>query len=322
MAGRLLVVVPVAVLAIGCGTGAERAAQPVPRSPVWQRATPEAAGIDAHALDALDLKGVTSVLVARHGRLVIERYRGIRPADRVPVFSITKSVVSALVGIALAEGRLRSVDEPLEDIIPGADPRITLRHLLSMSAGYGRGLGYGSLDASTLADRPLVSEPGATFRYDGGSSQLLAAVVARVTGMTAAAYARDRLFEPLGIYDVQWPGSHGDSGIILGPRDLMAFGQLYLSGGVWRGKRIVPAAWVRASTRPQIDIAADPGGATGFGYDWWLQTRSERSFAARGYLGQIVAVFPRLDEVVVVTSSGERFSTPDVVRAVVKATSP
>jgi CubicO group peptidase (beta-lactamase class C family) len=309
-------------LATGCGTSAPRKAEPVPRSPAWQRATPQQEGIDIHALDQADLTGVTSLLVARHGRLVVERYYGIQAADRIPVFSITKTVVSALVGIALEEGRLRSVDERLAEIVRGADPRITLRHLLSMSAGYGRALNYGPTDASTLAGRPLVSEPGTTFRYDSGSSDLLAAVLARVTGMRAAEYAQQRLFGPLGIRDERWPGSHGGSGIVLRPRDLLAFGQLYLDGGMWNGRLIVPASWVRTSTRVHIAVQPGQGVTSGYGYDWWVETHGRHFFAAHGYLGQILAIFPKLDEVVLVTSSGEGFGTSDVVRRIVLATRP
>jgi CubicO group peptidase (beta-lactamase class C family) len=323
MVRRLSAAVAVVLIASGCGAGAEQAKEPVPHSPAWQRATPQQEGIDLQALDRADLTGVTSLLVARHGRLVVERYYGIQAADRVPVFSITKSVVSTLVGIALAEQRLRGVDQHLADIVPGADGRITLRHLLSMSAGYGRQLNYGPTDAPTLAGRPLVSPPGTTFRYDSGSSNLLAAVLARVTGMTAAEYARRRLFEPLGIRDVRWPGSHGGSGIVLRPRELLAFGQLYLDGGTWKGERIVPASWVRASTRPQIDVAPGQGLTSKYGYDWWVETHGRRFFAAHGYLGQVLAVFPRLDEVVLVTSSGEALGTSDhLVRRVVEATRP
>jgi CubicO group peptidase (beta-lactamase class C family) len=320
MLGRLSVAVAVIFLGSGCAGRVDRTAETPPRTPVWERGTPRQAGIDLRVLDRADLTGVTSLLVARHGRLVVERYYGIQAADRVPVFSITKSVVSALVGIALAEQRLRGVDQHLAEIVPGADRRITLRHLLSMSAGYGRQLNYGPTDAPTLANRPLVSPPGTMFRYDSGSSDLLAAVLARVTGMTAAEYARRRLFEPLGIRDVRWPGSYGGSGIVLRPRELLAFGQLYLDGGTWKGKRIVPAWWVRASTRVQVGVPPAQGVTNGYGYDWWVETRGERFFAAHGYLGQVLAVFPHLDEVVLVTSSGEGFS--DAVRRVVEATRP
>jgi CubicO group peptidase (beta-lactamase class C family) len=321
MGRRISAVFAAALIAAGCagGGGLEKSRG---AESVWKRATPKQAGIDPHVLDATDLKGVTSVLVARHGRLVFERYYGIKPTDRVPVFSITKSVVSALVGIALADGRLRSVNERLAEVVPGADPRIRLRHLLSMSAGYGRQLNYGPTDAPTLANRPLVSAPGTTFGYDSGSSDLLAAVVASVTGMPAAEYARQRLFKPLGVNDVAWPGSHGGSGIVMHPRDLLAFGQLYLDGGTWHGQRVVPSSWVRTSTSPHIAVPPVQGVTNAYGYDWWIETGGRRFFAAHGYLGQVLAVFPSLDEVVVVTSSGESFGTSELVRRVVDATRP
>jgi CubicO group peptidase (beta-lactamase class C family) len=320
MGRRISAVFAAALIAAGCAGGGRQQSRGA--GSVWKRATPQQAGIDPHVLDAADLKGVTSVLVARHGRLVFERYFGIKPTDRVPVFSITKSVVSALVGIALADGRLRSVNERLADVVPGADPRIRLRHLLSMSAGYGRQLNYGPTDAPTLANRPLVSAPGTTFRYDSGSSDLLAAIVASVTGMPAAEYARRRLFKPLGINDAAWPDSHGGSGIVMHPRDLLAFGQLYLDGGTWQGRRIIPSAWVRTSTNPHIAVPPVQGVTTAYGYDWWTEIGGRRFFAAHGYLGQVLAVFPSLDEVVLVTSSGESFGTWDLVRRVVDATRP
>jgi CubicO group peptidase (beta-lactamase class C family) len=320
MGRRISAVFAAALIAAGCAGGGRQQSRGA--GSVWNRATPQQAGIDPHVLDAADLKGVTSVLVARHGRLVFERYFGIKPTDRVPVFSITKSVVSALVGIALADGRLRSMNERLAEIVPGADPRIRLRHLLSMSAGYGRQLNYGPTDAPTLANRPLVSAPGTTFRYDSGSSDLLAAVVARVTGMPAAEYARRRLFKPLGVNDLAWPGSHGGSGIVMHPRDLLAFGQLYLDGGTWHGKRIVPSSWVRTSTSPHIAVPPVQGVTNAYGYDWWIETGGRPFFAAHGYLGQVLAVFPSLDEVVVITSSGESPGTSEVVRRVVDATRP
>jgi CubicO group peptidase (beta-lactamase class C family) len=321
---RLASLLAVALIAAGC---ADRAGHPPGTSAgsaVWRRATPQQEGIDLRVLDGADLTGVTSVLVARHGRLVVERYYGIQATDRVPVFSITKSVVSALVGIAIADRRLRGVNERLAEVFPDSTKRpITLRQLLSMTAGYGRQLNFGASDVPTLADRPLANPPGTTFVYDSGSSDLLAAVLARVTGTTAAEFARRRLFGPLGIRDVRWPGSHGGSGLVLRPRDLLAFGQLYLDGGSWQGKQIVPAGWVRTSTSAHVAVPPGQGLTSSYGYDWWVETRGGRSYTAHGYLGQVLAVFPRLDEVVLVTSSGAGFgSSDDVVRRVVAATRP
>jgi CubicO group peptidase (beta-lactamase class C family) len=268
-----------------------------------------------------ELPGVTSVLVAKHGRIIREDYySGLKAADRVPVFSITKSVTSALVGIALADGRLRSVDERLVGFFPGADPRIRLRHLLSMTAGYGRQLNFGDIDAAALAVRPLVDPPGTRFNYDSGSSDLLAAIVERATGMSLADYARTRLFAPMGIRDVRWPGSHGASGLLLRPRELLAFGQLYLDHGSRHGRRVVPVSWVRASTSTHIRVEPRHGITDGYGYDWWIETHGQPFFAAHGYLGQALVVFPRLDEVVLVTSSREDYGgTLELARRVVRA---
>lgn len=254
-----------------------------------------AAGCSGHTAD-FGVKGITSVLVARHGKVVSEHYYGgTRASDRLPVFSITKSVTSALVGIAIARGELNGVGQQLP-----WRPQITLGRLLSMTAGFGRTLSFGPSDPATLARRPLLN-PG-RFAYDSGSFDLLTDVLTRATGMTAADYARRRLFGPMGIRDVLWRGSRGSSGLLLRPRDLLAFGQLYLDGGVYRGKRIVPASWVRDSTRAHTQ---------GYGYGWWVQPHS---YAAYGYLGQVLAVFPQRDEVVLVTSSREDSRPLELVR--------
>jgi CubicO group peptidase (beta-lactamase class C family) len=290
--------------------------------PVWQRAAPESEAVDPRILSELDrrirveLQDVTSFLVARNGRLIFERYYGgVQAADRLPVFSVTKSVVSALVGIAVAERKLASIDERVVDLLPegfgsatSARARaITLRHLLTMSAGFGPNYSLVPEDpVRALINRPLFADPGTTFGYDSGSSDLLSAVVTRATGMPAAQYAQLRLFGPLGIRGAGWgrlaPGvSRGASGLHLRPRDLLAFGQLYLDGGKWRGRQIVPSAWARAATRTQIRL----GGGRGYGFNWWTERGPPRFFAAYGYLGQAIVVFPRLHEVVVTTASAE-----------------
>jgi CubicO group peptidase (beta-lactamase class C family) len=240
-----------------------------------------------------DLRGITSVLVARNGKIVRERYyEGMHAGDKLPIFSITKSFTSALVGLAIADGYLSGTGAQLP-----WRRKVTVGRLLSMTAGYAPSVNFKRTDPETLAERPLLNTPG-TFAYDGGSMDLLADLVARATGMSPARYARRRLFTPMGITDVRWPGSRGSSGLLLRPRDLLAFGQLYLDGGVWRGKRIVPAAWVRQSTRAHVRVAR----GLAYGYGWWIRPGS---FAGYGYLGQVLAIVPKRDEVIVVTSSRE-----------------
>jgi CubicO group peptidase (beta-lactamase class C family) len=277
--------------------------------------------------------GVTSFLVARKGRLVFERYyRGVQAADRLPVFSITKTVVSALVGIALDERRLRSIDQRIGDLFPEAfgpstDARaraITLRHLLTMTGGFGptySGLVEDSVPA--LVNRPLFGVPGTNFRYDSGSSDLLSAVLTRATGLSAAEYARLHLFGPLGIRGARWRSfrdgqADGGSCLMLRPRDLLAFGQLFLDAGRWRGRQIVPRAWVRAATRTQVGV----NGGLGYGYNWWTDRGPPSFFAAVGHLGQTIVVFPKVDEVVVFTSLNEQSKTAlPVAKTVARATS-
>jgi CubicO group peptidase (beta-lactamase class C family) len=321
MLGRLSLTVAVTLLGLGCAADADRTSEPPPQTPVWVLGTPKEEGIDVRVLEHADLEGITSLLVARHGRLVVERYyERTRPGDRLPIFSITKTVTSALIGVAIADGYVHGVGERLASVLPGSPDQVTLRELLTMTAGYGRGLNFQQTDAATLANRPLVNEPGTKFVYDSGSTDLLSAVLARATGMTAAEYARRRLFAPMGIRGVRWPSSRGASGLLLRARELLAFGQMYLDGGVWQGTRILPEAWVRTSTRAHVRVDPDQGIAVGYGYGWWVQDRQQHFFTAHGYLGQVLAVLPRLDEVVLVTSSRADGRTFELVRRVVNAT--
>src|SRR4051812_37687400 len=245
--------------------------------------------------------GITSVLVMKHGRIVRESYYGgVEPSDRLPIFSITKSVTSALVGIAIARGDLTGLDERL----PWRQ-QIALRQLLSMTAGYAPSFDFEPADAQDLAARARVNWRPGTFAYDSGSLDLAGAMLERATGMSLADYARRRLFGPMGIQDVRWPGSRGASGLLLRPRELLAFGELYLEGG----KRIVPANWVRSSTRTHGRIRR----GLGYGYGWWIRPHS---FAAYGYLGQVLAIYPKRDEVVLVTSSREDAKPLELARRI------
>jgi CubicO group peptidase (beta-lactamase class C family) len=288
---------------------------------VWSSADPGDVGIDEAALDDVDSRiaaefpNVRSLLVARDGRLAFERYYGGAGANQVfEVYSVTKSVTSALLGIALADRKLESVDQRLVDFYPGyandADPRVrrvTLKDLLTMRAGFsGEPISSSSNWIRTLMTRPLEHEPGQVFSYDSGSSHLLSAVLTKVTGEQAAALARQRIFRPLGISGGwRWPDdgqgvSIGGDGLAMRARDLAKLGQLYLQDGRWNGKQIVPAAWVRRSTQEHTSVGP-PG--QGYGYQWWVQDgpRGE-AYAALGYGGQAIVVLPALDLVVVLTT--------------------
>ena len=273
---------------------------------------------DARALDA-KLRaepGVLSVLVERDGRLIFERYyRGAARSGRLDVFSVTKSVTSTLIGIAAHDGLLR-IDQRLGEFFPkdvqhARDKRvrkITLRHLLTMTSGYRDVAAIRSDDwIRTQIDRPLAEDPGRSWGYDNGSYHLLSAALTKRTGTTANAYAQRMLFAPLGIAPTVWATdgqghSLGNTGLRLSSRDLLRLGELYLHGGRWKGHQLVPAAYMRTATRTLTALAPE----VGYGYGWWVLSRRLRGFAALGYGGQEIAVFPQRRLVVVLTGADSR----------------
>lgn len=279
--------------------------------------------LDSAERRAAALPRLTSMLVARDGRIVSEQYyRGARRDRRVNIKSASKSVISALVGIAIADGHIRGVEHPLVELLSpryqadlAGDPRkraITVEQLLSMRAGleptsFGN---YGSWVTSRdwvrdALRRPLVAEPGGPMLYSTGSTHLLSAAITRATGMSTYAYARTRLFRPLGIELRPWQTDpqgiyFGGNEMLLTPRDMLRFGELYLGRGRYGGRQIVPEAWVEASTRP---ITRSPWSGEEYGYGWWVkQSGAHRVFFAWGYGGQYIFVVPDLS-LVMVTSS-------------------
>jgi CubicO group peptidase (beta-lactamase class C family) len=353
---RVTLVVVVCVLAAACTgrTGppaSHRDQQPTSAWPThgWRTAAPTDEGMDPTGLAVIDddARGVypalRSVLVVRHGVLVFEHYyHGATPATYFNVFSVTKSVTSSLVGIALGEHALGGLDQPIGRLLaahlpPNLDPRIrraTLEQVLTMTAGLPPDPPDGTppnLVHATdwvrfvLSQHPAAT-PGTRFAYSSDGSHLLSAIIADATGQPTLRYAQAKLFAPLGIASdhpfepvfaagnagayqrasFAWPtdpqGYHLGYGFLkLTARDLAKVGYLYLKGGIWEGRQVVPAAYVRASTQTQV-----PTGRTfapGYGYQWWTMTeQGHRGFAAIGLGGQLIEVIPDLDLVVVTTS--------------------
>jgi CubicO group peptidase (beta-lactamase class C family) len=312
----------------------------------WRTAEPQSQGVDPAALAQLDhqidttFTEVRSVLIVRHGHIVHERYRpGLSAGSGHDVRSVTKSFVATLVGIALGEGRITSLDQTVGELLDAprsALAAVTVRHLLTMTAGLaGDPAGEDTLWASPdwvrqILGRRLIAEPGVRFQYSSASSHLLAAIVARATGRSVLDYAREKLFTPLGIDTTKihqpkvggafdpatdpaytraaaaWPvdpqGIHyGGAFLRLPTRELAKLGYLYLNGGRWEGTQVVPAEFVTAATTP---TGLPPDVVTGYGLHWWIDDdgAGQRSFTAVGYGGQYVAVVPDRDLVVVVTT--------------------
>jgi CubicO group peptidase (beta-lactamase class C family) len=282
-------------------------------------------GVDSALLaqavaQAESLPRLRTLLVARHGEMQLERrFRG--PALDAPanVKSVSKSILSAVVGIAIAEGHLAGPDHAIgpffERYIPAheSDKRgITIGNLLSMQSGLEStsGARYGAWVTSRdwvryALDRPLVAEPGTARLYSTGNSHLLAAVVTQATGQSLWAYARERLAVPLGISLPRWPADpqgiyFGGNEMRLTPRDLVKFGELYRNNGRHEGVQIIPEEWIRESLRPR---AASRWTDEGYGYGWFItQIAGYRAFYGWGYGGQFVHVVPELELTVVMTS--------------------
>jgi len=280
----------------------------------------------ARGVERLDeLAGLRSVLVMQGDQVVAdESFAGSNLNDRpFDVKSASKSVLSALVGIAIERGRIDGLDATVGELLPAyarglddAKRAITLGDLLAMESGlastsgehYGAWVTTDDWTAAALA-RPFESEPGSEFTYSTGNSHLVSAILTEATGKSTFELARESLFGPLGIEVAGWERSpegyyFGGNSLRIAPRDLARVGRLYLAKGRWEGRRLLPAEWVEVSTRRHSEGWPERYGA--YGYFWWLPPDDPwDSFAAIGYGGQFLYVVPELDMLAVVTSTLE-----------------
>ena len=341
--GLLVIPRPAAAQASDCGL-------PATGPDGWAVAAPAEAGLDPATLCAAVPRftewrqaDVHGIVVVRHGRLAFEHYfagadslYGVVTLDTTfdagtlhDVRSVTKSVTSLCLGIALDHGWVKSVDTPVLSFFPEwtdldtpEKDRITLRHLLTMSAGldWNENIPYTDPANSEIRmirspnpyrfalEQPVVAPPGEVYNYSGGSAALISAVLKKTTGRSIEQFAKDELFDPLGITAMAWYHyGNGDpiaaSGLRLRPRDMAKLGQLILNHGQWDGRQVVSASYVDAAIAPQINGQ----GLFFYGYQFWLG----RSFidgreidwaAAVGLGGQRIFVVPALDLVAVVTA--------------------
>jgi CubicO group peptidase (beta-lactamase class C family) len=269
---------------------------------------------------------VLSILVQKNGVLVYEKYEHGQTQDSAnPVFSVTKSVTSALVGIAMQEGYIKSLDQKIAEFLPEyfvnqADPKkkeISLRNALTMTGGLEAADNdidrwMQSADWFKYAlDLPLENAPGEKFSYNTALTHLLSGVLTRGTGMSTRDFADRYLFGPLEIKHYLWNsdprGFYGGGHLLyLTARDMVKFGTLYLQHGKWQGQQVVPEKWTADSTQKQVGVNSNEN----YGYLWWLfelkdsdKNKKYTAFAARGYGGQHIIVVPELDLVVVIVSN-------------------
>lgn len=297
-------------------------------------ATPESQGLDStrllKLLDYLQTTGFNadSVLLARHGKVVLQAYVApYQPGIPHQINSATKSFVSTLAGLAIADGKL-ALDDTVAKVLPEyADlptaQKVTLRQLLQMAsgidwnewpAGSDSGLMFSSADpAKTFLQHPVLPEFIGRFNYSSGSSHLIGVMVMRATGRSLAQYAQARLFGPLGFGKTAWQTDNkgnnlGYRGLYVMPRDLLAFGELFRQNGQWQGKQIVPASWVAYATSPLLPVYPDTPKDQFYGAQWWVKQHRE-SYMAAGWGGQYVIVYPQDDITLVLTSRRNDYSS-------------
>lgn len=271
---------------------------------------------------AAELPRLHGLLVSHRGQLVLEYYAKGHNANRLAnIKSASKSILATLVGIAIERKLIAGVREPIARWFPelrkDPEPRkraITIEDLLTMRSGlestsggnYGRWVTSRNWVRFAL-ERPMVSEPGTSMEYSTGTSHLLSAILTKASGRTTHQFATEVLAKPLGMTLARWPRDpqgiyFGGNEMLMTPRQMIAFGELWLNRGRAKGAQVVPAAWVETSCRPRTRSRWDPDRE--YGYGWWTQTfRGHRACFAWGFGGQYIFVFHELDLVVAVTSA-------------------
>jgi CubicO group peptidase (beta-lactamase class C family) len=353
-----------AILLGGCNSTDDQRSTPAATPSSTRSGQALSSGIDQFVSSSVVYKPIRAVLVIQDGHTLAERYYRTSGAAFRDVESVTKSVMSTLVGIAIDEGDIRSVDETLADLLMAysstmrpAVARTTLRQVLTATGGFEGEVDQGAFGFARnkdwtrgVLDR-AVRPPGRQFAYSNGGAHLLSAILEANTGMSVLAYARAKLFDPLGIptrpaaepgadlaagQNLQayrkagfaWPvdpqGRNFGAGLIkLRPRDMARLGLLYLDGGRWKGRQVVPSTWVRDATRRQVE-AGEP--FEGYGYMWWTTTMGgDQAYVAWGYAGQMIEVVPARHLVVVVSSDVDQVGqtpttlTPSVITTMVSS---
>ena len=285
---------------------------------------------------------IHSIVIIKEGYIVAEQnYSDEYGMETLHgIASCTKSITSALFGIALEEGYLSHIDQRMLDFFPEIEVEnvsavkqdITIEHLLTMSSGlewYEMEYYYND-DRNTfrqwidsgggikfVLDRPMIASPGEVYSYNTGASHVLSGILQKAIGTRTDSFAMEHLFKPLGIDEVYWPVdgkgiAYGGSSMRLTPRDMARFGYLYLNNGNWDGQKIIPQDWVEASQEKHIKRKYIEDYY--YGYHWWVSDHD--TYSAVGYAGQWITMIPEHDLVIVFTNGFEeseylQLSTPE-----------
>ncbi|MCM3879067.1 MAG: beta-lactamase family protein [Vicinamibacterales bacterium] len=302
------------LLVVGFASVASGQARPV-ESPV-------PAALEPAVKAATELPRLHSLLVSQRGTLILERYfNGRRPSSLSNIKSASKSVISALVGAAIHRGLIKDVHDPIAAYFPeqyrsvteAAKRTITIEDLLTMRSGlestsnrnYGAWVQSGNWVKHALM-RPLVAQPGTAMEYSTGNSHLLSAILTKASGRSTWQFAQDVLGQPLGFRLEPWPRDpqgiyFGGNDMLMSPRQMLAFGEMYLNEGRAGAEQVVPEKWVNDSfaARGRSRISGRE-----YGYGWWMREMAGRqAYYAWGFGGQFVVLVPDLQLVVVSTSA-------------------
>jgi CubicO group peptidase (beta-lactamase class C family) len=276
---------------------------------------------------------IHSLTIVRNGYIVLDAYFWpFQERQLHDLASVTKSVTSTLVGIAIGHHNLTGATQPLSSAFSGRTianlderkKRVTLEQLLTMSSGLDCHAERGELTLSQMMgstnwiqfmlDLPMRDEPGSRFEYCSGGTHLLSGAISKATGLSALDFARRELFGPLGIRNVAWPAddqgvSHGWGDLHLEPRDMAKLGYLWLNNGRWENRQLIPADWMEAAVRAQSHPASGNGQQYGYGF-WIYPDRRPPEFEALGRGGQRISIIPERNLVVVFT--GGEFEPGDI----------
>ncbi|MEZ5839708.1 MAG: serine hydrolase [Hyphomicrobiales bacterium] len=304
------------------------ALQPLPQAYVWQ-------GEQKPLAEALAKASTTSLLVVHDGNIVAEDYfLGTGPDDRRISWSMAKSVLSALFGIAIGEGAISSLDANVADYVPalkgGAYDGVSIRNVLNMASGVafnedyldfnsdinrmGRVLALGkSMDAFAAELKARERPAGLARQYVSIDTHILGMVLRAATGKRVPDYLSEKLWTKLGAGPGTYYLTDGYGvafvlgGLAMTTRDYARVGQLFLDGGRWQGEELVPAGWVRDSTTPNAPPTVNQNDVFGYGYQWWVPTEPDGEFYAVGIYGQYIYINPKARIVVVKTAADRNF---------------
>lgn len=274
--------------------------------------------------ETFDSFPLLSSVIVRNGYIVDEYYKDGYDENSVFVLnSASKSVTSALIGIAVDMGLIESVDVPISTYFPqvlengGYWAEITIRHLLTHTSGIDMSDTADWYDWRSSAnwvqyilDRSVTSRPGTVFNYSTGNTHLLSAILQQASGMTLEEFGKRYLFDPMEMNSASVSAdaqgiSDGGNGVSMNIYDMAKFGMLYLNGGEWQGSQLVSQDWVTQSTTVQFE--RDSGSAD-YGYQWWVRTFGDHDYPAyfaQGHAGQYIFVVPDLQLVIAMTSNYE-----------------